>query len=186
MNSSRRGKNPRSSIVGAALLLAQLSALVAAAAALPAMAAAQHRCPDMIVGEGELEGVLDQTLGNLRPLVDQRSVSIDPHGGACYLRIRLTASALSQLGAACTLQGCSTVLHRPKSIALREFDVTGCDALFDGLGLSRHVPSTYVDASARIRQQCGSDDFAIDDVGVVHGGGEPKLRFRFGPASARP
>ncbi len=149
------------------------------------MAAAEPKCPDMIVGVDELDKVLDQTLGSWRGLVDHRSVSIDPSSNACYLRISLASSKLSQLGAACGLEACSAVLHRPKSIALREFDVTGCDTLFDGLGLPRHVRSTYVDASARVRQQCGSDDFAIDSITVVRIAGEPKLRFGFRSTSAR-
>jgi hypothetical protein len=133
----------------------------------------------MIVGANELEAVLDQTLGDLRALVDQRSVTIDPRSKACYLRISISTSALSQFGAACRLSGCSTILHRPKSLALSEFEFAGCDDLFNGLGLSRHVPSTYVDATARIHQQCTSDDFSIDSVTTARIAGEPGLRFRF-------
>jgi hypothetical protein len=178
----RRG---RPVTIGPAMLVTYFWALVVATTSPAAMAAAGPKCPDMIVGVDELGKVLDQTLGGLRELVDHRSVSIDPSSGSCYLRLSLAASALSQFGAACRLEGCSAVLHRPKSLALRDFDVTGCDTLFDGFGLSRHVPSTYVDASARIRQQCGSDDFEIDSVTVVRVAGEPKLRFGFRSTSAR-
>jgi len=169
----------------AAMAFAQALVLVAVALAPAAIAAAAPKCPAMIVGEGELDGVLDQTLGSWREFIDQRSVSIDPRSEACYLRIRLATAALSQFGAACQMNGCSTVLHRDKSIALRGFDITGCDALFNGIGLSRHVPSTYVDASARIRQQCGSADFEIDGVKVVRIAGAPKLRISFRPTTAR-
>lgn len=175
----------RPAAVGAAVLLAYFLALVVGTVSSPAMAAAEPKCPDMIVSMDELDEVLDQTLGSLRGLVDHRSVSIDPSSSSCYLRISLATSALSQFGAACRLEGCSEVLHRPRSIALRDFDVTGCDALFNGLGLSRHVPSTYVDASTRISQQCGSDGFEIDSIAVVRIAGEPKLRFAFRSTSAR-
>lgn len=125
--------------------------------------------------------MLDQTLGSLRPLVDRRSVQIDPDDRACYLRFRLSTSALEQFGGACRMNGCSTVLHRHKSIALREFDMNGCDPLFNALGLSRRVPSTYIDASRSIRRQCGSDGFEIDRVVPVWSAGEPRLRISFRP-----
>jgi len=147
--------------------------------------AAQPQCPDMILGTDELTGVLDQTLGNLRGMVDQREVSIVPEDATCYLHIRLSSAALAQLGGACRLQACSTLLHQDKSLALRDFDVTGCDVLFDGMGLSRHVASHIVDASARIRQQCGSDDFIIGNITLTQIGGQPKLRFRFRTESLR-
>jgi hypothetical protein len=165
--------------VGAAVLFTHFLALVVGTVSPPAIAAAEPKCADMIVGVNELDEVLDQTLGSFRDLVDHRSVSIDPSSDSCYLRISLATSALSQFGAACRLEGCSAVLHGRKSVALRNFGVTGCDTLFNGLGLSRRVPSTYVDASARIHQQCGSDDFAIDSITVVRIAGEPKLRFGF-------
>jgi hypothetical protein len=185
MNCSRCTRIDHAVAVRAAVLFAQVMALVVGAVLPCANAAAAPPCPAMVVGEGELDGVLDQTLGTLREFIDQRSVSIDPGSDACYLRIRLATAALPQFGAACRLEGCSTILHRPKSIALRDFDITGCDALFNGLGLSRHVPSTYVDASARIRQQCGSDDYAIDRVTAVRVAGAPKLRFEFRQEPAR-
>jgi hypothetical protein len=168
----------------AARSLAPFVLLVAAALALPLVAAAGPKCPDMMVSADDLDDVLVQTLGSLRNVVDQRSVSIDPSTKSCYVQFSLTTSALAQLGAACKLQACSTVLYRQKSIALREFDVAGCEPLFSIFGLSRHVPSTYVDASARIRQQCGSDDFEIDGVAVVQLAQEPKIRIRFRPKAA--
>ena len=39
------------------------------------------------------------------------------------------------------------------------------------------------DASARIRQQCGSPDFEISEVSVVQVAGEPKIRFAFRPTA---
>ena len=123
--------------------------------------------------------MLDQTLGNLRALVDRRSVTIDPDARACYLRFSLSTSALEQVGGACQLNGCSVVLYRHKSLALREFDVHGCDPLFNVLGFSRRVPSTYIDASKSIRAQCGSDDFEIDRVVPVWSSGQPTLRVSF-------
>lgn len=165
--------------MGATVHFAYVLAIVVGTALAPSIAAAEPKCPEMIVGTHELEAVLDQTLGDLRAFVDQRSVTIDPGSKACYLRISIATSALSQFGAACRLTGCSTILHGPKSLALGEFDFTGCEGLFDGVGLSRHVPSTYVDETARIRQQCTSDDFAIDSVSAARVAGEPRLRFRF-------
>jgi hypothetical protein len=155
------------------------AALLIATLAFSLVATAAPKCPDLLVGADDLDEVLDQTLGSLRAVVDERSVVIDPSAPACYVRFRLTTSALSQLGAACSLQGCSSILFRDQSIALREFDVAGCEPLFSVFGLSRHVPSTYVNASARIRQQCGSDDFEIAGVTVDRQAQEPKIRIRF-------
>jgi hypothetical protein len=142
------------------------------------------KCPDLIVGADELDGILDQTLGSYRQLVDQHQVVIDPSNSACYVKFTLASSALPQLGgSSCSLGGCSTVLFKQQSLALREFDVQGCNGVFDLLGLSRHVPSHYVDASARIQQQCGSADFEISDVQVVQVAGQPKIRFAFRPTA---
>jgi len=138
----------------------------------------------MIVGADDLEDVLDQTLGGFRGLVDHRSVIIDPSSGACSIRMSLTSSVKLQSGALCTLDACTTVVSRGKSLALREFEVAGCDPVFKMFGLSRHVPSTYADAGARIRQQCGSDDFEIDRVSAVSIAGSPKLRIVFRPVDA--
>jgi hypothetical protein len=135
----------------------------------------------MIVGAEELDEILAQTLGSLRGFVDRRSILIDPSSSACYIRFSLSTSVLSQSGASCRLDGCSSVIFRRQDIALRDFDIVGCDPLFNVFGLSRHVPAAYTDARARIRQQCGSDDFEIDGVTVVRVAGVPKLRIRFRP-----
>jgi hypothetical protein len=184
MNRPRKVGIPRAPGAGAARLLAQVVACLAAAIGPTGIAAAEHRCPDLVVGEADLDDVLDQTLGSLRAMVDQRAVSIDPQNAACPVHIVLSTSALSQYSASCRLEGCSAVVARPKSLALREFDVAGCDALFNVFGLSRHLPSTYVDASRRIRQHCGSDDFEIDSVTAVRVAGQPKLRIGFRAAGA--
>jgi hypothetical protein len=157
---------------------------VLGALALCGASAAGPACPDLLVDRSELEDMLDRTLGGLRPLVDQRAVLIDPDSKNCTLRIELATSALAPYTAACRLDACSSVLHRDKSLALREFDVSGCDPLFDVFGLSRHVPSNYVDASARMRQHCGSDGFEIASVTAVRVAGEAKLRIGFRPAAA--
>jgi hypothetical protein len=141
--------------------------------------AAAQSCSDMLVGTEDLEQILDQTLGSLRGLVDHQSVSIDPASSACYVRVSLSSSIQLQSGAACTLQACSSVIFRDKSIALRDFDVAGCDPVFRLFGLSRHVPSRYVDASARIRRHCDSSGFDIGGVEAVTIAGVPKLRIGF-------
>jgi hypothetical protein len=169
---------------GAARRLVQVAICLAAAIAPIGIAAAEPRCPDLVVGEADLDDILDQTLGSLRAMVNQRAVSIDPENEACHVHIVLSTSALSQYSASCRLEGCSAVVARPRSLALREFDVAGCDALFNVFGLSRHLPSTYVDASRRIRQHCGSDDFEIESVTAVRVAGEPKLRIGFRAAVA--
>jgi hypothetical protein len=157
-----------------ALAAAGLVPIVPVAAAAPAPG-----CPDLLVGTPELERILDQTLGTFAGLVDERTVRIDPRDSACYVHFSLSTSALAQLGGACRISGCSTILTHPQSIALSPFDVDGCDPLFTTLGLSRHVPSTYVDSRTRIRQQCGSDAFEIAGVRVVDVQGTPMLRIRF-------
>lgn len=139
----------------------------------------------MLVGADDLEQILDQTLGGLRDFVDQRTVSIDPGSSACYVRVSLTSSALAQLGGSCRLDGCSAVIYDRQQVALRDFDVAGCDALFSAFGVSRHVPSKYADASARIRQHCGAADFEIAGVKVVRIDGVPTLKFQFRPAAAQ-
>jgi hypothetical protein len=147
--------------------------------------ASAQGCRDMLVGAEDLEQILDQTLGGLRGMVEQQSVSIDPGSSACYVRLRLSSSIQLQSGAACTLQACSSVIYRDKSIALRDFDVSGCEPVFRLFGLSRHVPSRFVDASARIRSHCDSSDFDIDRVGAVTIAGVPKIRFGFRLTPAR-
>jgi len=165
---------------------AALALLLAAALPGPAPHAAQGGCPDLIVDAGDLNDIFDRNLGSLRALVDQRSVSIDADSPACYVRFDLSASALAQVGASCRLQGCSSVLFRQRSLALREFSVSGCDAVFDGLGLARRVPSTYADASARIRQHCGADGYEIERVTPVRIGGAGRLRIGFRAAPPAP
>ena len=174
----------RSMVAGAGLRFTQIVTLVLGTLTLPAIGVAEPKCPDMIVSADDLDEILDQTLGSFRGVVDHRSVSIDPSSSLCYVRFNLTTSALSQFGGSCRLDGCSAVIYRQKSIALRDFDVTGCDPLFEIFGLSHHLPSAYVDASARIRQQCGSGDFEIDGVKVVRIAGAPKLRISFRPTTA--
>lgn len=161
-----------------------LALLGAAAATLPACAADARSCPDLLVDAADLDQIFDRSLGDLRALVDQRAVAIDPASPACYVRFELTSSALAQLGGACRLDGCSSVIFRERSLALRDFDVRGCDALFDGLGLSRRVPAVYADATRRIRQHCGSDGFEIERVTPVRADGEARLRIAFRAASA--
>lgn len=161
-------------------------ALLCAWLALPGAARAAPPCADMMVDADDLNAILDQTLGSFRSLVDRRAVAIDPAHAACYVRISLTSSALTQSGAGCRLDGCSTVLFDKRSVALRDFDVAGCDVLFDMFGLSRRVPSSYADASARIRQHCGSLDFEIAGVKIDRSGPAPSLRFSFRPAPAAP
>lgn len=158
--------------------------VVMAAFSCPVIAVAGPQCPDMIVGAEELDEILDQTLGTLRGLVDRRSVLIDPSSSSCYVRFSLTASALSQSGASCRLDGCSSIIFRRQEIALRDFDVTGCEPLFNVFGLSRHVPAAYADASARIRQHCGADNFEIDGVNAMRIASVPKLQIHFRPAPA--
>ena len=62
----------------------------------------------------------------------------------------------------------------------------GCDALFDGMGLSRRVPAVYADASARIRQHCGADGYEIERVTPVLVDGAARLRVGLRPAPASP
>lgn len=171
---------------GAAARRRQVALLLMAALACCAHPASASACPDLIVGPSDLEEILDQTLGNLRGLVDHRAVAIDPAGNSCTVRISLSTSALSQYGGNCALEACSTVLFRQKSLALQQFDVGGCDALFTVFGLSRHVASTYVDASTRIREHCGAGDFDISRVAAVRIAGEPRLRIGFRAAPAAP
>lgn len=51
-----------------------------------------------------------------------------------------------------------------RRIALKEFRVAGCDALFGALGVSRRVPTSFADASAKISSHCGSDAFEFKSV----------------------
>ena len=151
-----------------------------------AAAAAPAGCPDLRIHAADLDWVLDQTLGPLRGFVDSRRVSIDPRAAGCYVRFTMTSTALQALGGgACRVDGCSTVIADGTRVALKDFDVAGCDALFDGIGLSRHVPSVYSDASSWVQQHCGSDAYEIVEVHPAYEGAEPVLRFRFRPAVRR-
>ncbi|HUN90982.1 MAG TPA: hypothetical protein VMU33_02920 [Burkholderiaceae bacterium] len=183
----RPAPSRRARAISGALALACGMTLSSSGPAAPAAAAAPPRCPDMILGAADLNEIFDETLAGFRDLIDQRSVTIEPSDRACYVRVTLASTALPQVGgAACRLQGCSIVVYDHQSVALRDFDVAGCDAVFDTLGLSRRVPSAYADASARIRQHCGSAGFEIAAVSAVRIGGDPKLRIAFRPTAARP
>jgi len=161
--------------------MVQGATLCAALMAGPAMAVPVGPCPAMPVSAHDLEQVLDQTLGKLRSLVDQRSVTIEPSSSACYVHLSLASSVFAPSGGSCRLDACSVVITQGRSIALQPFDVAGCDPLFSGFGLSRHVPSTFVDASSRIRAHCGADGYEIERVSVVRGEGPARLQFEFRP-----
>jgi hypothetical protein len=142
-----------------AIVLMSLLLVVSPRASLPAAT-----CRDILLSSADLEDILDTALGSWRGLVRDRTVSIQPNSPACYLSIRMSVALL---GIDCVLQACSVAVYEGRRIGLKEFDVSGCDAIWNLFPVSRRVPTALADASSRIAEHCGSSQFEITEVSPV-------------------
>jgi hypothetical protein len=124
----------------------------------------------------DLEGILDLTLGSLRPFVRDRSVVIDSTLTSCYVQMRVAVAALP--GVECELHACSAATFHGQYIGLNAFDVDGCDAMFNLFSDTRHVPAALADARTRIQDHCGSPDFEIAEVRPIRTSSGTYIRVR--------
>lgn len=98
---------------------------------------------------------------------------------SCYVHMTITTKKF--LLPSCELTACSIAVVSSQQIALREFDVAGCDLLFDTLKIRRRVPKAFTSAAKRIEAHCGSRGFKFQDAAPVSVGGEPAVVLRLVP-----
>jgi hypothetical protein len=137
------------------------SLLICALAWQGTIALAAGACAPILLSESDLDNILDQALGSLRSVVESSQVTIVPEDTSCYVHIALTTKDVPIIMPSCQMHACSVAAISGSRIALRAFDIAGCDALFSGLSLPRHVPTSYADGAERIRKQCGAEGFEI-------------------------
>ena len=135
-------------------------------------ASVQASCKPIEMRSPELRQLLGTVLGDLKPLAQSYDAKLDPSKPDCYVNITVK-TGLPPLVPPCELRACSVPVTSGRRIALREFRVAGCDALFGALGISRKVPTSFADASAQISSHCGSGAFEFKSVSLQDRGGEP-------------
>jgi hypothetical protein len=133
-------------------------------------------CADILFSSQDLEHILDLVLGSWRSLVRDRSVTIEPADASCYVHIQLTAELLP--GMNCELQACSVTVFHDQKIGLREFDVEGCEVIFNLVPVSRHVPTALADARPQIAAHCTSPSFVIAGVAPEVSEAGPRVRIK--------
>jgi hypothetical protein len=142
-------------------------------------ALAQPQCAPITLRSSDLRQILGQVLGDLRPLAKNYDVSVVPGDESCYLHMTITTKSL--LLPSCKLTACSVAVVSGQRIALREFDVAGCDSLFDTLQIRRRVPMAFTSAAKRIEAHCGSTGFNFKDAAPGAIGSEPVVVLRLVP-----
>lgn len=147
----------------------------------PARAQSAAPCADLLFSSLDLEHILDVVLGSWRGLARERSVSIDPADASCYVHIRIGAELLP--GMDCELAACSVTVFHDQHIGLRQFEVQGCDAAFNLVPVSRHVPTAFADARAQIEEHCAAPGFVIASVTPEDsvGGAKIRVKLRYAP-----
>lgn len=136
-------------------------------------ASAQATCKPIEMRSPDLKQLLGAALGDLRQFAQSYDARLDPGHPDCYVNISVKTLGLPPLVPPCELRACSIPVTSGRRIALREFRVAGCDALFGALGLSRKVPTSFADARAQISNHCGSEAFEFQSVSLQQRGGEP-------------
>lgn len=136
-------------------------------------ASAQTTCKPIEMRSPELKQLLGTVLGDLKPLAQSYDARLDSSQPDCYVNIKVKISGLPPFVPPCELRACSVPVTSGRRIALKEFRVAGCDALFGALGISRKVPTSFADASAQISTHCGSEAFEFKSVSLEVRGGEP-------------
>lgn len=136
-------------------------------------ASAQATCKPIEMRSPELRQLLGTVLGDLKPLAQSYDAGLDPSKPDCYVNISVRTAGLPPLVPPCELRACSVPVTSGRRIALKEFRVAGCDALFGALGVSRLVPTSFADASAKISSHCGSEAFEFKSVSLKERRGEP-------------
>ena len=160
-----------------------LKLLLCALAFQRVVATAAGTCPPIALGEGDLDGILGQALGSLKTVVETSHVTIVPEDSNCYLHIALTTKDIPVIMPSCQMTACSIATVTGTRIALRAFDISGCDAVFNGLSLPRHVPTAYADGSQRILKHCGADGFEFRSATPRREGHTPMVSVELQAAS---
>lgn len=142
----------------------------------------QATCKPIEMRSPELRQLLGTVLGDLKPLAQSYDARLDPSKPDCYVNISVRTAGLPPLVPPCELRACSVPLTSGRRIALKEFRVAGCDALFGALGVSRMVPTSFADASAQISSHCGSGGFEFKSVSLQDRGGEPAAVLELKPS----
>ena len=154
-------------------------ALLVACLAWPC-AFAQTRCDPLTLRAGDLRGILGKVLGDLKPMAETFDADVVPGDRACYVHMRITTRQFLGLPG-CTLSACSVAVVEGQQIALREFNVSGCNVLFDALGIRRRVPTAFTSAAQRIEAHCGSKAFDLLDATPTVVDGTPAVVLRLAP-----
>lgn len=154
-------------------------ALLVACVAWPC-AFAQTRCDPLTLRAGDLREILGEVLGDLKPMAESYDADVVPVDRACYVHMRITTRQLLGLPG-CTLKACSVAVVEGQQIALREFDVSGCNVLFEALGIRRKVPTAFTSAAQRITGHCGSGAFDLQDATPMVVDGTPAVVLQLAP-----
>ena len=141
---------------------------------------AQTRCDPLTLRAGDLREILGEVLGDLKPMAETYDADVVPGDRACYVHMRITTRQLLGLPG-CTLSACSVAVVEGQQIALREFNVSGCNVLFDALGIRRRVPTSFTSAAQRIDAHCGSRAFDLQDATPTVVDGTPTVVLRLAP-----
>lgn len=146
-------------------------------------ASAQAVCKPIEMRSPDLKELLGTVLGDLKPLARAYDARLDPSKPECYVNISVETTGLPPLVPSCELRACSVPVTSGRRIALNEFKVAGCDGLFSAFGISRSVPTSFADASARIARHCGSMAFEFKSLSLQNRGGEPTVVIELKPSS---
>jgi hypothetical protein len=145
-------------------------------------ASPQATCKAIEMRSPDLRQLLGTVLGDLKPLAQSYDARLDSSKPDCYVNISIKAAGLLPFVPTCELRACSVPVVSGRRIALKEFRVGGCDALFSALGVSRKVPTSFADASAQISSHCGSEAFEFKSVSLQERGGEPAAVLELKPS----
>jgi hypothetical protein len=152
------------------------------AIALSASYAQTPACQDYLLSARRLEQILDSALGPAKAIVTKRTVGIEQDNGGCQVKIRLD---LNFLNTACSIDTCSKTVFEGRKIGFDTLRLHGCNALFDATGLPRTIPRSLTDASAEIKNHCGSKNYDIVGIVSARVEGEYTLRVLLRPSLPR-
>jgi hypothetical protein len=139
------------------------------------MAHGQPRCDAIVLHSYDLRQLLVSALGNLRQFAERYDAKLVPGDPSCYVHMSITTADVPPLLPSCEMQACSVAVVSGQRIALREFDISGCDALFNALPLSRRVRTSFADARERISSHCGSGNFEFESAALQQHGAAPTV-----------
>ncbi|HVW64730.1 MAG TPA: hypothetical protein VHB01_06915 [Nitrosospira sp.] len=133
----------------------------------------QPQCDAIVLHSYDLRQLLASALGDLRQFAERYDAKLVPDDPSCYIHMSITTVGLPPLLPSCEMQACSVTVVSGQRIALREFDISGCDALFSALPLSRRVRTSFADARERISSHCASGNFEFESAALQQHGAAP-------------